>query len=290
MHTSEMKKKSASSPVIYSFILLSISIITLIFSTDLTAQGNLMVFPRRVVFEGLKRSQEINIANTGVDTARYVISFVNYRMKENGEFEEITQPDSGQNFADKYIRFFPRSVVLAPNEAQIVRVQVIRNNQISPGEYRSHLYFRAVPAEKPLGEKDLKDTTSISIKLLPIFGMTIPVIVRVGESTARVNIFDISFKMVNDTLPAISLAFKRTGNISVYGDIAFYHISPLGKITRVNFVQGMAIYTPNLVRRFKVNLDRTLGVDYRKGKLHIVYSSQSAAKPEKFAEAELLLH
>ena len=207
MHTLEIKKKPASNPAIYSFILLSIT--TLIFSTGLIAQGNLMVFPKRVVFEGLKRSQELNLANTGTDTARYVISFVNYRMKENGEFEEITQPDSGQNFADKYIRFFPRSVVLPPNEAQIVRVQVIKNNQMSAGEYRSHLYFRALPAEKPLGEKDIKDTTSISIKLLPIFGMTIPVIVRVGESTAKVNISDISFEMVNDTLPIMSMTFNR---------------------------------------------------------------------------------
>ena len=207
MRTLEIKKKPAFNLSIYSFILLSI--IMLIFSTDLIAQGNLMVFPKRVVFEGLKRSQELNLANTGADTARYVISFVNYRMKGNGEFEEITQPDSGQNFADKYIRFFPRSVVLPPNEAQIVRVQVIKNNQMSAGEYRSHLYFRALPAEKPLGEKDIKDTASISIKLLPIFGMTIPVIVRVGESTAQVNISDISFQIVNDTLPIMSMTFNR---------------------------------------------------------------------------------
>ena len=50
---------------------------------------------------------------------------------------------------------------------------------MSPGEYRSHLYFRAIPAEKPLGEKEvLKDTTSISIKLVPVFGITVPVIIR----------------------------------------------------------------------------------------------------------------
>ena len=130
MRTLEIKKKPASNLSIYSFILLSI--IMLIFSTGLIAQGNLMVFPKRVVFEGLKRSQELNLANTGTDTARYVISFVNYRMKGNGEFEEITQPDSGQNFADKYIRFFPRSVVLPPNEAQIVRYKLLKTIRCLP--------------------------------------------------------------------------------------------------------------------------------------------------------------
>src|SRR5476651_1473462 len=73
------------------------------------AQGNLIIMPRRVVFEGAKRTQELNLANTGKDTAKYVISVVEYRMKHDGNFELITQPDSGQNFADKNFRFFPRT-------------------------------------------------------------------------------------------------------------------------------------------------------------------------------------
>jgi hypothetical protein len=276
----------------YFIILLSgLLVVTLFSSTNLMAQGNLMVFPRRVVFEGSKRSQTLNLANTGMDTARYNISFVQYRMKENGAFEEITKPDFEENFADKYIRFFPRSVILAPNDAQLVKIQLIKTSQMSPGEYRSHLYFRAVPAEKPLGEKEvLKDTTSMSIKLIPIFGITVPVIIRVGESTAKVSISDVSFEMVNDAIPILSMAFNRTGNMSVYGDIAIDYISPRGKVTRVSFIQGMAVYTPNPVRRLKVDFDKTLGIDYRRGKLHIVYSSQSDTKPEKLAEAELLLH
>ena len=135
---------------------------------------------------------------------------------------------------------------LPPNEAQVVKIQLIKTNHMSPGEYRSHIYFRAVPAEKPLGEKEvLKDTTSISIKLVPIFGITVPVIIHVGESTAKVSISDVSFEMVNDTMPILKMAFNRTGNMSVYGDIAIDYISPQGKVTRVSFVQGMAVYTPN---------------------------------------------
>jgi hypothetical protein len=255
------------------------------------AQGNLMIFPRRVVFEGSKRSQTLNLANTGSDTARYNISFVQYRMLENGSFEEIAQPDSEENFADKYIRFFPRSVVLAPNDAQTVKIQLVKTNQMSAGEYRSHLYFRAVPAERPLGEKEVpKDSTSISIKLVPVFGITVPVIIRIGESTAKVSISDVSFKMVNDSIPILNMAFNRTGNMSVYGDIAIDYISPKGKVIRASFIQGMAVYTPNSIRQLKVDFDRTLDIDYSKGKFHIVYMSQSDTKPEKLAEAELLLH
>ena len=68
------------------------------------AQGDLMIYPKRIVFEGAKRSQEINLANSGKDTARYVLSVVQIRMKEDGSFEQITEPDPGQVFADKFFR------------------------------------------------------------------------------------------------------------------------------------------------------------------------------------------
>jgi hypothetical protein len=293
MHTSEFLKKQPAFIQAMRFIIFISGLIalTLFSSANLMAQGNLMIIPRRVVFDGSKRFHELNLANTGTDTARYNISLVHFRMKENGAFEEITQPDSGENFADKYVRFFPRSVILAPNDAQVVKIQLVRTNQMSPGEYRSHIYFRAEPAGNPLGEKEIpKDNTSISVKLVPIFGITIPVIIRVGVSTARVSLSDVSFEMVNDTMPILKMAFNRTGNMSVYGDIAIDYIPPKGKVTRVSFIQGLAVYTPNPVRRFQVDFDKTLGIDYTRGKLHIVYTSQSDTKPEKLAEAEVLLH
>src|ERR1700759_689889 len=91
-----------------------------------TAQGDLLISPLRIVFEGSKKSQEINLANVGKDTATYVVSIIDIRMKEDGSFEQITVPDSGQNFAGKYLRFFPRRVTLAPNEAQVVKIQLIK--------------------------------------------------------------------------------------------------------------------------------------------------------------------
>src|ERR1700740_1244635 len=138
------------------FLLKSILLVLGIFALQAShamAQGDLLISPLRIVFEGSKKSQEINLANVGKDTASYVISVVDYRMKEDGSFEEIKVADSGQNFAGPYLRFFPRKVSLAPNEAQVVKIQLIRTNEMKPGEYRSHLYFRSVPDERPLGEK-----------------------------------------------------------------------------------------------------------------------------------------
>ena len=258
---------------------------------EANAQGNLLITPRRVVFEGNKRSFDLNLANIGQDTATYAISIVQIRMKEDGGFESITEPDPDQRFADKYIRFFPRTVTLGPAEAQLVKIQLIRSNELQPGEYRSHFYFRSVPKMKPLGEKEtVKDTTTISVRLTPIFGITIPVIIRVGESTARVSLSDLTFETVNDTVPRIGMVFNRTGNISFFGDIAVDHISLQGKVTRVGIANGVAVYTPNTIRQFKFNLNKVPGVDFRSGTLRVIYSAPTDVKPLRYAEAELTLY
>jgi P pilus assembly chaperone PapD len=255
------------------------------------AQGDLMITPRRVVFEGGKKSIDLNLANIGQDTATYSISLVQIRMKEDGGFETITEPDPDQKFADRFIRFFPRSVTLGPNEAQAVKIQLIRSNELEPGEYRSHFYFRSIPKTTPLGEgEEVRDTTTISVMLKPIFGITIPAIIRVGESTAKVTISDLRFELINDTVPRISFVFNRSGNMSVFGDLSVDHISTQGKITRVGIANGVAVYTPNTRRRFQFNLDNVPGVNFKTGTLRVIYSAPSDVKPVRFTEAELPLN
>lgn len=256
------------------------------------AQGNLLITPKRVVFEGNKRSVDISLANIGDDTATYAISLIQIRMTEGGSFESITEPDEGQLFASPYLRFFPRSVTLGPNEAQAVKVQLVRSAGLDPGEYRSHLYFRAVPKEKPLGEEAeaAADPSSISVKIIPIFGITIPAIIRVGQPSVRVTLSDLDLLFETDTLPKLTLTFNRSGSYSVYGDISVDHISPGGVSNRVGIANGVAVYTPNTKRHFELNLINTTGIDLKSGKLLVTYSAPSDVKPEKYAGAELVLH
>ena len=269
------------------FIVLIISLFTF---QEVQAQGNLLITPRRVIFEGAKRSKELNLANTGKDTAKYNVSIVQYRMKEDGSFQEITTPEAGENFADKYIRFFPRTVTLAPNEAQVVKMQLIKTDQLKPGEYRSHVYFRAVPKQTALGtEEKQKDSTAIGIKLVPIFGITIPVIIRIGESTTKVTLSDLKLLFIGDTIPRLQFKFNRTGNMSVYGDVLVEHVSSLGVSKQVGVVKGIAVYTPNAVRKCEIDLDKKAKADYHSGSIKITYSAQSDTKPEKYTEAELKL-
>ncbi|TFH49110.1 MAG: molecular chaperone [Bacteroidia bacterium] len=262
------------------------------FPFNSTAQGNLLLTPRRVVFEGSTRSIDLNLANVGQDTATYAISLVQIRMTEEGNFETITEPDNGQRFASQNLRFFPRSVTLGPNEAQTVKIQLVRSGSLEPGEYRSHLYFRAIPKATPLGEeeKPLIDSSTISVTLTPIFGITIPAIIRVGQPSFNVTLSDLALTMNGDSIPQFQLTFNRTGNYSVYGDLAVDHISPQGTITRVGAANGVAVYTPNRLRRFKFNLTSVPGVDFAAGKIRVTFSAPTDMRPEKYAEAEVNLN
>ena len=46
------------------------AILHLLSFNSVLGQGNLLLMPRRVIFEGAKRYEELNLANTGRDTAR----------------------------------------------------------------------------------------------------------------------------------------------------------------------------------------------------------------------------
>jgi len=254
------------------------------------AQGDLLVTPRRVVLDGRKRSMDLSLANIGKDTATYTISFVQIRMTEEGTFETITEPDEGQKFSSPYLRFFPRSVTLSPDEVQTIKIQATGTRELEPGEYRSHLYFRAVPRDNPLGEETpVQDPSTISIKLIPVFGITIPAIIRVGEPSVNVTLSDLSLEIEKDTIPRLGFTFNRSGGYSVYGDVTVDHIASAGTVTRVGVANGVAVYTPNTTRRFEFNLMNLPQVNFKQGQLRITFSAPSDVKPEKYAEAVLIL-
>lgn len=254
------------------------------------AQGDLMIMPRRLVFEGNRNIHEITLANTGQDTATYTVSFIQYHMTDDGEFETITEPRPGQMFADEHLRFFPRSVTLLPGESQIVRMQLRQTPGMAEGEYRSHILFRAVPDERPLGEEQApQDPNAISIRLIPVFGITIPAIIRVGNVWATVTMSNLKLIEEPDIGPQLQITFSREGNKSVFGDITVDHKTPGGKTTRAGFVSGIAVYTPNTFRNLVFPLDIVEGAELTRGKLIVRFISSDDAQPEVFAEAELKL-
>ena len=53
---------------------------------QISAQGDLLVTPVRVIFDGNKQKEEISLVNIGNDTTTYSVSFLQYNMNEDGNF------------------------------------------------------------------------------------------------------------------------------------------------------------------------------------------------------------
>lgn len=254
------------------------------------AQGNLLVTPRRLVFEKGPRMRELNLANIGKDTARYAVSMMEIRMKEDGSFEQISAPDSGQRYASPNLRIYPRNVIIPPGGSQVVKVQLVKADELSEGEYRSHIYIRSVPMERPLGDSSANNSNDISVKLTAIFGISVPAIVRVGENNGKLAIVNPSFVMMDERTPQLSMTLRRTGNMSTYGNITVDCIGAGGKTTQVGIIKGIAVYTPNTVRHLQMELDNTHKVDYKNCQLRIRYNTDKDASPEDSSEAIIALH
>lgn len=243
------------------------------------AQGDLLIFPKRIVFEGRNRVEQITLANTGKDSATYNISFIQYRMTEQGEFEAITEPDSGQRFATPFLRVFPRKVSLAPGESQIVKVQVINTAKMEEGEYRSHLYFRAEKKNKPLGRVDnVEESNTISVKLEAVFGISIATIIRKGVSNTVASISDAEYSVDEASNPFLSFTINRNGNMSTYGDITINYISREKKSYKVAEAKGVAVYTPGTKRKVKMQLHQPESINFNDGKFKVVYAANETKK------------
>lgn len=240
----------------------------------LYAQGDLLITPTRVVFEGNKLKEELNLVNVGNDTAIYAVSFVQYRMTADGGFIQIDTPDSGQMFADPYLRLFPRRVTLAPREPQVIMLQLRRKPDMKDGEYRSHLYFRAEKDNAPLGSEQAgQDTSTLKVQLIPVFGLSIPVIIRTGTVSVQAGLSDLRFFYEQDTIPYLSFDILRSGNISVYGDIKVDYTPEWGRGYEMAMIKGVGIYTNLNRRHIIVRLNRNTAIPVKKGKITVTYSA-----------------
>jgi hypothetical protein len=259
--------------------------------TQVFAQGGgILVVPKRVVFENGKRSIKLNIANTGKDTVKYIASIVDMMMKEDGTLVRVTETNGMQSSASSHLRIYPKSIVLGPNETQTLNVQLGNTAQLSQGEYRSHILFDVLPDSSLIRPMPKKLTSNMKIKLVPVFYLTIPVLVRVGENNTQVVFTNTLLGQSTDGEPQISTNLERSGNMSTYGNIVVsYHNGNRKPITVAN-VKGVVIRSTEKQKKLSIALEQHRGVSYTDGTLRIVYTTPDDEKAIKIAETEIKIN
>jgi len=255
--------------------------------------GDLLIAPTRIVLGGPKRTAEINLINIGDKPATYRISLIHQRMNVDGKLEEIETPAPGEQFADDLIRFTPRQVVLEPHVSQLVRVQLRLPAGLADGEYRSHLLFRAVPVSDvptdSIAPTAANAPKGVSIRITPIYGVSIPVIVRYGSTSATATIDELKVAIGENHTAVLSGRIGRTGNCSVYGDLVVAYAQKGGAFRPIGRMGGVAVYTPNAVRNFDVPLTLPDGVVLRDGTIRVSFQAPPVDADGLFAEAALAI-
>ena len=180
--------------------------------------GDLLVAPTRVELNGF-RGTEIVLNNIGSETATYRVSLELRRMTETGDLVDVdpAAANPAEKTALDMVAYAPRRVTLQPNQPQAIRVGVRPPANLPDGEYRVHMLFRAIPDAKPITET-AGVSEGIAIELRPIYGVTIPVIVRAGQLSAEAGIANAQLVEVNGR-QGVEFDLSRNGDRSLYGDV-----------------------------------------------------------------------
>ena len=209
------------------------------FSTPAQAGvGDLLVAPTRIVLDG-RKGAEVILNNIGEEPATYRVSVEFRRMTEKGELVDVTTPTDADKKAEDMIVYAPRKVTLAPREPQAIRIVARAPQGLPDGEYRVHMLFRAIPPATPVVQTLGEQPKGVQFKLTPVYGVTIPVIVRLGNLQASAGIANVQLEK-KDGAPAIGLDLTRQGTRSTYGEV---RVLKAGYKDPIALMKGVAIYT-----------------------------------------------
>lgn len=210
------------------------------------ATGDLLVAPTRLILAG-NSGGEVVVSNSGDSTTTYRVSLVLRRMREDGTLEAVDEANASQKdvAALDLVTYAPRRVVLAPRQSQTVRIGARVPPTVPAGEYRAHLLFRAVPdAADPAAAPTATPADGMSISLTPIYGVSIPVIVRVGDIGGGATLANAAIVRTPGE-SGVGVDLMRSGDRSVYGTIDVLRGDDKQPLATI---KGVAAY-PEVARR-----------------------------------------
>ena len=132
------------------------------------------------------------------------------------------------------------------------------------------MMMRAVP---DLSGQSVENTgNSAAVRLIPVFGIAVPIIVRHGKVEYAMSLSDLSFvpPSEQEPLPKVRFKLNRTGNRSSYGDLTAT-LSAGGKDYVVSQIFRLAVYTPNDSRTVEMALRVPEGVKLSGSALKVEY-------------------
>jgi hypothetical protein len=243
--------------------------------------GDLLVAPTRIVLDG-RRGTEVILNNIGDEVATYRITVELRRMTPEGRLADVETPTEAEKLAQQMILYAPRRVTLPPSQPQSIRLSARAPAGIADGEYRVHMLFRAVPPPRPQVAQQKME--GVAFQLTPIYGVTIPVIVRLGNLEAKAGLANVR-KVTDEGKPAVALDISRSGDRSTYGEI---RVLKAGVADPIALIRGVAVYTELGQRSVTIPIDPKFAAQAW-GPVTVQYVEPTDSGPVTIAETTAVL-
>jgi len=211
--------------------------------------GDINLYPRRIIVDRRQRIATVGLYNRVAAVGEYEITVRDMVMTPEGGLVALEDPRSAPTAdrlraAGEMLRWSPRRVRLLGNEAQTVRIMARPPADLPDGEYRSHFTVISVPEDEDEGFSiedatgDASANTGIGVRIRPRFAISIPVIVRVGETTLEVGMEQPEF-VGTEVGTGVRLTLTRSGTRSAYGDLI---VTAAGVNEPIAIARGIGIY------------------------------------------------
>ena len=202
------------------------------------AQGDLLIAPTRLVLDG-RGGGEVILSNQGNEPETYRVSLELRRMDENGNLVTVQETDANatEKAALAMIRYAPRRVTLPPQQPQSIRISARPGADLPDGEYRVHMSFAALPKIQPVTEAPA-EKNGIAIKLIPVYGIVMPIIIRKGTLTVKAGLANPHI-VHGPQGDRFAVDMTRSGTESIYGDLLVY---PKGAKDPAFIARGLGVY------------------------------------------------
>ena len=252
------------------------------------AQGDLLIAPTRLILDG-RRGGQVILSNIGEKEATYRITMELRRMTPEGGLEDVPEAEANttEQAALAMVRYAPRRITLPPDQPQAVRISARPPAELPDGEYRVHLAFNAVPESRPLAgpEAGTGQATGLAIRLIPVYGITMPIIVRKGQVSATAGIANPRIETRPQGGPVLALDLSRAGNGSTFGEI---RVTRQGQAEPLYLARGIAIYPEISGRKLYLPLSKEQA-ETLKGALRFEYRETSENGDGLLAAVEVVL-
>lgn len=236
------------------------------------------VFPTRLTLTEDAPSSYLTLRNPTNKAQKFKIELLHLQMQKDGN---VVAARNDNNVLIDGIKYSPKTVEIAPNDKQVVRVMMTSFDSLPEGE--SHIYLHFIPE----GSNEPKSNSKFNLQAR--IAVAVPVIVRHGSPKLEAQLKNAAAVEDKNGNVKISFEVANTTKYFVTGNLEIRALTPQGEVSLTKIL-SISSYIPLRVVTVELKKEDLTAklAEAPLAKLKILYNSNedSAAPFELSAEVQ----